>query len=472
MNNPIVPVILSGGAGKRLWPLSRADLPKQFIDLFGGGSLFQNTLTRLSGLPDRAPPLVVCHQTHRFLAADHLRRIDSPAQAILLEPEARNTALAVAVAAEWLMTVAERPQAPMLVLPADHKLDADEALYRAFAEAARVASEQLVTFGVRPTRPATGYGYIEASPDGSAAAPVKRFVEKPDRETAQGFLERGDYFWNSGMFMFTAERLLTELEAARPEVRQAARDAVAGRRSDLDFERLAEAAYAECPSVSIDYGLMEKSSRVAMVPLETDWTDVGSWSALHELGEADDAGNVRHGDALAFDAHDCYLHAGTRLLVAAAVRDLVVVETSDAVLVGHRDHAQELSEVVEQLASAGRSEVVEHRQVHRPWGSYDSLDMGDRFQVKRLTVKPGQAISVQRHARRSEHWVVVSGRAEVTRDDETFILEENQSTYIPLGAIHRLANPGDEMLEVIEVQSGDYLGEDDIERFEDRYGRQ
>lgn len=472
MNNPIVPVILSGGAGKRLWPLSRADLPKQFIDLFGGGSLFQNTLTRLAGLPDRAAPLVVCHQSHRFLAAEHLRRVEVEAQAILLEPEARNTALAVAVAAEWLATVAEKPQALMLVLPADHKLDADPALYQAFAEAARVAGEQLVTFGVRPTRPATGYGYIEAAPDGQAAASVKRFIEKPDRETAEAFLKSGDYFWNSGMFMFSAELLLAELEAVCPEVRQAARQAVAGRHSDLDFERLAEAAYVECPSVSIDYGLMEKSAKVAMVPLETDWTDVGSWSALHELGEADAAGNVRRGDALAFGAENCYLHAESRLLVAAQVRDLVVVETSDAVLIGHREHAQALSEVVEQLALSGRSEVVEHRQVFRPWGSYDSLDVGEGFQVKRLTVQPGQAISVQRHARRSEHWVVVQGLAEVTRDDETFTLTANQSAYIPLGAIHRLANPGDVPLEVIEVQSGDYLGEDDIERFEDHYGRE
>ena len=471
MDPSIVPVILSGGAGKRLWPLSRADMPKQFLELFDNGSLFQNTVTRLRGMPGCAAPMVVCHEAHRFLAAEHLRQINCPSQAILLEPQARNTALAVAVAAHWLVSVAKQPQALMLVLPTDHLLDASDALFGAFAEAAKAAPDKLVTFGVRPTRPATGYGYIQAQPDGRAAVPIKQFIEKPDQATAETFLKSGDYFWNSGMFMFSARRLLAELQAAQPQVAAAAAEAVGKRQADLDFQRLDGEAYAQCPSVSIDYGLLEKSPNVALVPLEADWRDVGSWTALHELKEPDQAGNVLHGDALAFDAENCYLHAGTRLLVAHAVQELVVVETSNAILISHRDHAQGLSEVVDKLAGMGRAEVVQHREVFRPWGSYDSLDMGRRFQVKRLTVKPGQAISMQRHAHRSEHWVVVSGQAEVTCDDKTFTLGENQSAYIPLGSTHRLANPGEAPLEVIEVQSGHYLGEDDIERFDDRYGR-
>ncbi|MBS0603275.1 MAG: mannose-1-phosphate guanylyltransferase/mannose-6-phosphate isomerase [Proteobacteria bacterium] len=467
----IVPVILSGGSGTRLWPQSREAYPKQFLPLVDDLTLLQNTARRIDGLPGLVAPLLICNEEHRFMVAEQLRICGVQSSAILLEPVGRNTAPAVALAA--LHACADGSDPLLLVLPADHVIQ-DENAFRAAVVAALPAAEagRLITFGIVPTTAETGYGYIRAggAAEGSVRS-VDRFVEKPDRETAERYVTSGEYYWNSGMFLFRASVFLAELEAHAPQIFTACRAALQGAKSDADFIRVDAEAFSACPSDSIDYAIMEKTRAAAVLPLACGWNDVGSWSALWEVCNRDTDGNVACGDVISVDSHGCYVRAG-RLIATVGVSDLVIVDTDDAVLVAHKDRVQEVKRVVAQLKSGGRSEWKHHRKVYRPWGAYDSIDAEDRFQVKRITVRPGAALSLQMHHHRAEHWIVVKGTARITRGDEVFLLSENQSTYIPLGITHRLENPGRIPLELIEVQSGAYLGEDDIVRFEDVYGRQ
>jgi mannose-1-phosphate guanylyltransferase/mannose-6-phosphate isomerase len=459
----------------RLWPLSRELYPKQLLPLVGEHTMLQDTLRRLHGLDGLAPPLVVCNNAHRFLVAEQLRQIDCDPAAIMLEPVGRNTAPAVAVAAiRWLDRYGQDgADTTLLVLPADHVISDNEAFHHAVRTAAAAAQDRkLVTFGITPTQAETGYGYIRAgSPAGEGVMTVEEFVEKPDQATAERYVASGDYLWNSGMFMFSARRFLEELETFVPEIAAACREACAKASGDLDFLRLDEGAFAACPSDSIDYAVMERTRDAVVVPLGAGWSDVGTWSSLCEASAKDDAGNVTSGDVLLEASNNCFVRADHRLVAAVGVEDHVIVETSDAVLVAPKNKAQHVKQLVEQLKRQQREEASLHREVYRPWGSYDSIDNGTRFQVKRITVKPGAKLSLQMHHHRAEHWIVVSGTAEVTCGDDVFMLTENQSTYIPIGARHRLANPGRLPLELIEVQSGSYLGEDDIVRFEDNYGR-
>ena len=468
----IVPVILSGGSGSRLWPLSRELYPKQLLPLVGERTMIQDTLLRLQGLSGIAPPVIVCNQEHRFLVAEQLRRIDVEPAAILLEPEGRNTAPAVAVAAARILEQGEQGEDPvLLVLPADHVIRDREAFHAAIEAGARLAGQgALVTFGIVPDRPETGYGYIRAEEKDRPSAVVE-FVEKPDAEAAAGYCASGDYFWNSGMFMFRASRYIDELREFDADMVSACVAAVAQARADLDFIRLGEEAFAECAADSIDYAVMEKTDAAMVVPLDAGWSDVGSWSSLHQVSDKDESGNVRVGDVLVEDTRNCYLYASDRLLATVGLEDCIVVETKDAVLVAPKERGQDVKKLVEALKRSGRGETALHREVFRPWGSYDGIDHGDRFQVKRITVKPGAVLSLQMHHHRAEHWIVVQGTARVTRGEEEFLLGENESTYIPMGTTHRLENPGKMPLHLIEVQSGAYLGEDDIVRFEDTYGR-
>lgn len=466
----IIPVILSGGSGTRLWPLSRELYPKQFLSLVNDQTMFQSTLTRLSGLPGLAAPMVVCNEQHRFLVAEQLRQIGISSSGIFLEPVGRNTAPAVAAAA--LQAIANGDDPLLLVLPADHVIREAAHLCQAIVDVTASAREgKLVTFGIVPTAPETGYGYIKAGQAQSGVAPVECFVEKPNLETAQAYISAGDYFWNSGMFLFKASRYLEELAHFAPEILAAVRASLSGAIRDVDFIRLEEGAFKRCPSDSIDYAVMEKTADAVVMPLDAGWSDVGSWSALWEIGAKDASGNVVHGDTTLIDSHNCYLSASSRLLATIGVDDLVVIETSDAVLVAHRDKVQEVKEIVARLKASGRQESLLHRRVHRPWGFYEGIDSEERFQVKRITVNPGATLSLQMHHHRAEHWIVVKGTARITCGDKEFVLSENQSTYIPLGVTHRLENPGKIPLELIEVQSGSYLGEDDIVRLEDTYGR-
>jgi len=473
MNTRIVPVILSGGSGSRLWPMSRKLLPKQFLPLVSDRTMLQDTALRLEGLADCGPPMLVVNSEHRFLAAEQLAEAGVVPRAVLLEPVGRNTAPAIAAAALWLR--AEQPDALLLVLPSDHMI-LDVPAFRAAVGAACLAAEHglLVTFGIRPTSPATGYGYIEAG-EVIAGCPgarrVRRFVEKPDAAAARGFVEHGAFYWNSGMFLFGAARYLAELRRQRPDMLAAVEHAVAAKTSDLDFVRLDADAFAACPAESVDYAVMEHTTDGAVVESDFGWSDVGSWSSLWEIGAKDDANNVLAGDVAIADAQGCYVRAEARHVSLLGVDGLLVVETDDAILIAGRDRAQDVKGVVERLEQAERREHVAHSRVYRPWGYYESIDAGERFQVKRLMVKPGHAISLQLHHRRAEHWVVVSGRARVTRGEEELLLEENQSTFIPQGVKHRLENAGEAPLYIVEVQSGDYLGEDDIVRFDDRYNR-
>ncbi len=479
----IIPVILSGGAGTRLWPLSRELYPKQLLPLVEQETMLQSTVTRLAGLDPLGAPMVVCNEEHRFMVAEQLRSVDRNASAILLEPVGRNTAPAVAVAAMQAMAGGEDPV--LLVLPADHVIRDAATLCRAVASVVPYAEAgKLITFGIVPTGPETGYGYIRSGdaltnpgkPAGQAngeGAPyaVASFVEKPDLATARTYVASGDYYWNSGMFVFKASRYLRELESFAPEMVAACRQAMDQGASDLDFIRLGAEAFAACPSDSIDYAVMEKTADAVVMPLDAGWNDVGSWSALWEVGERDEYGNVVSGDVLTCESSNCYLHADTRLVAAVGVDNHVVVETADAVLVASKDRVQDVKEIVSQLKAQKREEALLHRRVNRPWGTYECIGSAPRWQVKKIVVHPGATLSLQRHHHRAEHWVVVRGTAQVTRGDEVFLLSENQSTYIPLGVNHRLENPGKLPLELIEVQSGSYLGEDDIERFEDTYGR-
>lgn len=466
----ITPVIMAGGSGSRLWPLSRQLNPKQFLPLTGEGSMLQETLKRLEPLEHRAP-LLICNEEHRFLVAEQVRQQGVSGARILLEPEGRNTAPAIAVAA--LHAIAEDPNALLLVLAADH-LIRDVAKFHESIGHARMLAEQnqLVTFGIVPTHAETGYGYIQRGEGhNDFGFRVKRFVEKPDIDTAEDYLASGGYYWNSGMFLFSAQSYLEELERFQPAMVEACRAALAGASQDLDFTRLDAEAFKVCPSDSIDYAVMERTERAAVVPLEAGWSDIGSWSALWDVKEHDAQGNACHGDVMLHDSHGLMVHADHRLVATVGVEDLVVVETKDAVLVAHKDRVQEVKKIVERLKSEGRQEHINHREVYRPWGVYDSIDKGDRYQVKCITVKPGAKLSVQMHHHRAEHWVVVSGTAKVTVGDKTQLVSENESTYIPIGQVHALENPGKIPLELIEVQSGSYLGEDDIIRFNDRYGR-
>ncbi|GAB6195001.1 mannose-1-phosphate guanylyltransferase/mannose-6-phosphate isomerase [Lysobacter xanthus] len=466
------PVVLSGGSGTRLWPLSRQNQPKQFLALVGDRSLYQETVLRASRLPGVAPPVTVCADDHRFMVGEQLQASGLRGGGILLEPSARNTAPAIAIAACHL--AAHDPDALMLVLPADHLIE-DEAAFRDAVSRARALAEAgwLVTFGIRPDYAETGYGYILGGvPLDDAGAAVDRFVEKPDLATAESYLAHGGYFWNSGMFLFRASRYLDELAAHAPAIAAAARAAYASARADLDFIRIDADAFAASPSDSIDYAVMEKTDRAAVVPVSCGWSDIGSWSALWSVAERDADDNRLDGDVIAVDSRGCLVRAAERRMVATlGVEDLVIVDTPDATLVARKDRVQDVKVLVDRLKAAGRTEHLVHRKVYRPWGSYDSLAVGTRFQVKRIVVRPGAALSLQKHTHRAEHWIVVSGSAEVTCGERVFDLHENESTFIPVGTVHRLRNNGSEPVELIEVQSGGYLGEDDIVRLEDVYGR-
>ncbi|MGO0307327.1 mannose-1-phosphate guanylyltransferase/mannose-6-phosphate isomerase [Endozoicomonas acroporae] len=521
----LIPVIMSGGTGSRLWPQSRSLYPKQFLPLVNEQTMLQNTITRLDGLDFIAAPMVIANEEHRFLVAEQFRQLGRKASAIILEPVGRNTAPAVALAAlktQNSCLITHNPQSKknndpiLLILAADHVIQDVQAFHQAIEAALPAASDgKLVTFGIVPTHPETGYGYIKAgeqligdrekligneegvvgesteskltvhnslpithnpplsihNSSPTTIYSVAQFVEKPDLETAQGYLASGDYYWNSGMFLFKASRYLEELNKFRPDIHEACQKAMEAQSADLDFVRLDELAFKACPDESIDYAVMEKTTDTVVVPLDAGWSDVGSWSSLADISEKDEAGNSTLGDVLLHDTRNTFVRSEKKLITTVGVDDLVITESDDAILVAHKDRVQDVKKIVERLKAENRAEVKLHRKVYRPWGAYDSIDMGERFQVKRITVKPGAQLSLQMHHHRAEHWIVVKGTALITNGDQELLLTENQSTYIPIGAVHRLENPGKFDLELIEVQSGGYLGEDDIVRFEDTYGR-
>jgi len=464
----MIPVILSGGSGTRLWPLSRSQYPKQFLPLVTDNTMIQETLLRLNGIEGLQPPIAVCNEEHRFMMAEQLWEIGVKPSAILLEPVGKNTAPAVALAA----LSAASPDDVLLILPADHVIE-NVAAFQTAAVAARELAGQgyLVTFGIVPGCPETGYGYIKRGTALGVSFRVGAFVEKPDSATASEYVASGDYFWNSGMFAFTAGSFLAELEKFNPVMLAACREALANAKVDLDFTRLDKGLFGVCPADSIDYAVMEKTDKAVMIPLDAGWNDVGSWSALWGVTEKDAAGNAVHGDVLAFDSRNSFIHAEHRLVTVVGVDDLIVIETNDAVMVAAKDRVQEVKDIVNQLKQQKRSEPDVHRKTYRPWGHYDLVDSGHRHQTKRIVVKPGAKLSLQKHHHRAEHWVVVKGTALVSKGDEQLLLTENQSTFIPLGVVHCLENPGVIPLEIVEVQSGSYLGEDDIVRFNDKYGR-
>ena len=466
----ITPVILCGGSGTRLWPLSRQRHPKQFLPLVDENTLFQNTLQRLTGGAPTAAPVILCNNAHRFMVAEQLQEIHCPPSGILLEPVGRNTAPAVAVAAFHALTLSDDPT--LLILPADHHIKQTDDLHAALAMGAHLAEENFViTFGIVPHAPETGYGYIEkgepldrCAAGATTACHISRFVEKPDRDTAQGYLDSGKYFWNSGMFMFKARRVLAEMAAFAPEIVAACRAAYENSRQDLDFIRLDLEAFAACPSDSIDYAVMEHTRRGVMVPLSAGWSDLGSWRSLWEEGAKDAHGNVVFGDVIASNVRDTYLRASHRLLAVVGLDGHVVVETPDAVFVGPRDQVQDVKEIVGRLQTADRREARVHRRVYRPWGWAEDILEGDRFQVKHITLKPGAAITLQKHTHRAEHWVIVQGTADVIKGDKRFVLNQNESTYIPPGVSHRLKNPGETFLSLIEIRTGQPLTEADVKR--------
>ena len=479
----LIPVIMAGGSGTRLWPLSRGLFPKQFLTLQGSHTMLQNTILRLEDI-NCSHPLVISNESHRFLVAEQLRELNLLSGNIILEPVGKNTAPAIALAAiQALKHVnAENSEDPLLlVLAADHVIKDEKAFYSAVSQAIPYAlAGKLVTFGIVPTGPETGYGYIRRgntqnlhkSDDNSVLAyRVAQFVEKPDLQTAQDYVASGDYYWNSGMFLLRASRYLEELKQFRPDIYQACQQAMQVIEPDLDFVRINKDAFMQCPDDSIDYAVMEKTADAVVVPMDAGWSDVGSWSSLWDISEKDSEGNVHQGDVLSHNSRNNYVFAESSLVTTVGVENLVVVQTKDAVLVAARDQVQDVKKIVEQIKAAGRSEHHVHREVYRPWGKYDSIDQGERYQVKRLSIKPGEHLSLQMHHHRAEHWVVVQGTAKVTCGDESLLLSENESFYIPLGVKHSLENPGKIPLEVIEIRSGSYLAEDDIERFWDKYGR-
>jgi mannose-1-phosphate guanylyltransferase/mannose-6-phosphate isomerase len=469
----VVPVILAGGTGSRLWPLSRSAYPKQLLPLVSGNTMLQDTLLRTQSIPNIQSPIVICNQEHRFLVAEQLKQIGINNAVILLEPVGRGTAPAVAIAALYLKQQ-NMTDAVMLVLPADHIIQDEQRLVTAIDMAVSNAQQgQLVTFGIKPTQPETGYGYIKAAAEANkfCGHRVVEFVEKPNLPTATQYVASGQYYWNSGMFMFQATQLLAELEMYAPAILTACVATLDTITKDLDFVRLDETTFAMCPNDSIDYALMERTQKAMLVPLDAQWSDVGSWSSLWEVQPADQDGNVLQGDVFVEQVSNSYLRAESRMLAVVGVSDHIVVETKDAVLVAHKNNSQAVKNMVDRLKKNHRIETDMHRKVYRPWGCYETVDKGDSFQVKRITVSPGASLSLQMHHHRSEHWIVVAGVAEVTRGDEVFLLRANESTYIPQGVRHRLINRESVKLELIEVQSGGYLGEDDIVRFDDVYGR-
>jgi mannose-1-phosphate guanylyltransferase len=465
----ITPVIMAGGSGSRLWPLSRSLYPKQFLALTGELTMLQETVQRLSNLDVNAP-LVICNEEHRFIVAEQLRALDITGS-IILEPVGRNTAPAIALAAE--VTVNDNDPL-LLVLAADHVIQNTTAFTEAVKSAIPLAKVgKLVTFGIVPTQAHTGYGYIKRgnSVSDSSGYDVNAFVEKPDPQTAANYVESGEYYWNSGMFLIKASRYLQELQKYRPEILNACKKALEHTTNDNDFVRLDAEAFALCPDESVDYAVMENTTDAVVVPLDAGWNDIGAWSALWEVNEKDQEGNAIFGDTLLQDTTNSLIHGGERLIATIGLDNVVIVDTKDALLVACKDKVQEVKKIVEKLKADKRSEFKVHREVYRPWGKYDSIDNGERYQVKRITVNPGEKLSIQMHHHRAEHWIVVSGTASVTNGDKTFLVTENESTYIPIGVVHALENPGKVPLEMIEVQSGSYLGEDDIVRFDDRYGR-
>jgi len=480
MTIDVQPVIMAGGSGTRLWPLSRAGYPKQFLVLSGRESLFQQAVARLQGLGGDgiavAPPCIVGNDEHRFLVLDQLRDLGLEPSAVVLEPMGRNTAPALTLAA---LAAAEHGADPVLVVtPADQTVTDDAAFTAAMRQAVRLAAQgSIAILGIRPDRPETGYGYIRsATVAGDGAPAVERFVEKPDLATAEGYLKEGCYHWNAGMFVLKASVWMQALKRWRSDIAEATRAAWAVRATDAKFVRPGKAEFAAVPAESVDYAVMERCPGsgidIRMIELDAGWNDLGAWEAVWQVAEKDGAGNASEGDAIIRDSRNTLVHATSRLVSAVGLSDVVIVETPDAVLVTDRQRSQEVKQIVNQLDREQRGEHTLHRKVHRPWGWYDSIDSGPRFQVKRIMVKPGASLSLQKHHHRAEHWIVVSGTAEVTNGDKVILLTENQSTYIPLGEVHRLANPGKVPLEIIEVQSGSYLGEDDIVRYDDTYGRQ
>ncbi|NLS13525.1 mannose-1-phosphate guanylyltransferase/mannose-6-phosphate isomerase [Vibrio sp. SM6] len=472
----LVPVIMAGGSGTRLWPLSRSLYPKQFLPLAGKNTLLQSTLQRLSRL-NIAEPVTICNEEHRFIVAEQLRSLGKLGT-IVLEPQGRNTAPAIALAADIATsrlygdTNRENVDPLLLVLAADHVIQ-DEATFTTVVEKAIPMAEagKLVTFGIVPKSAHTGYGYIHRGEVYGEGFAVDQFVEKPDSATAQGYLESGEYYWNSGMFLFKASRYLEELSEYGPHIAKSCEAALHGTTKDLDFVRLNQEAFLSCPDESIDYAVMEHTNDAVVIPLDAGWNDIGSWSALWEVNEKDAQGNSTRGDCILHDTRNTLVHGEERLVATVGLDDIVIVDTKDAVMIAHKDKVQEVKQIVAMLKDKQRSEWQLHREVNRPWGKYDSIDNGSRYQVKRITVNPGAKLSMQMHHHRAEHWIVVSGTARVTNGDKTFLVTENESTYIPVGAVHALENPGKVPLEMIEVRSGSYLGEDDIVRFEDRYGR-
>ncbi len=470
----IIPVILAGGSGTRLWPLSRELFPKQLINLYNQDTMIQNTILRLDGIEGMGAPMVICNEDHRFMTAEQLRLIDKDPMAIILEPVGRNTAPAIALAALKLLESNEDPI--MLVLPADHVIEKTDAFHQAIATGERLAGQgNLITFGIVPSTPETGYGYIQKGEEidsESNTCKIARFVEKPDLETAKAYLAANEYCWNSGMFMFKASTIVNEFQKYVPAMLELCKKAMAGGKTDLDFLRIDQAVFEQIEPDSIDYAVMEKTGHGAMIPLDAGWNDLGSFDALWRTGKQNDDANVLDGDVICHDVKNSFIHSGSRLVSAVGLDGFVIVETKDSVLVSPRDRVQDVKKIVNRLKELNREESVCHPRVYRPWGDYETIDTADRYQVKRITVKPGAKLSLQKHFHRAEHWTVVSGTAIVIRGEEEILLKEDESTYIPLGTLHRLENPGKIPLELIEVQSGAYLGEDDIVRFDDVYGRQ
>ena len=466
----IIPIIMAGGSGTRLWPLSRSLYPKQFLSLINENSLLQETLKRLDGL-NCLPPVIVSNNEHRFIVAEQLRQFGVDDFQIILEPVGRNTAPAVALAA--LKSLELHGDHHMLVLAADHAIQDIEAFHAAVLAAEQESVDnKLVTFGIVPTKPETGYGYIKKGEQvKNSVFKVNSFVEKPDLETAKNYLEQKCYLWNSGMFMFKASVYLDELKKFRPDILAACKESLSSASTDLDFIRLNSDVFAECPDESIDYAVMEKTQDCVVIPLDADWSDIGSWTSLWEISEKDEHENVSHGDVINYNSRNNYIYSEGSLISTVGVNNLIIVQTKDALLVAQQDNVQDIKKIVEILKKQKRSEHVSHREVYRPWGRYDSVERGDRYQVKRITVKPGECLSTQMHHHRAEHWVVVAGTAKVTCGERTYFVTENESTFIPIGTVHTLENPGKIPLEVIEIQSGVYLGDDDIVRLSDKYGR-